>query len=608
MFRGHWIVADMDGTLTPTPTRAHGKYVALSHCVRAGLDGGTRYKSCLPWLRLFLERGGNLCVVSTAGRRMWPQLYPDLAPALFRLRAASAAGASAAAGDGASPGPSPSSGFTDAPGTLYLCGFSGAALFRSRPWEAVWSDMDRLHPRWRLPSAPHPSHFDGGDGLHRGEAAVAVATVPPAEVGLEEWIEYREQGASLSAAGSQAATSSATGRLTTIDAATCALAMDEGRQALVRFFEHASYVCGHDAGRAKEFFAGCLSTKYHSVFVDLLRQLLTEAHVTAPRANKDASGAQARTPHVCFATSKVLSPAALAQHGFFLRDTGDALVDVQPVPRADGTVTDGAAVVQVIVMGIPMRFFDYVFPAMGSSPSNNSPAASRSWHCCPRCAGAGAGARQRLEAAGLEVKSQPNSVCLRCRGVDKGTCVRWLLAQHERHQLVFELPRALAFGDMPESVDAPLAAFPPMQFISLSPKDAAAVHLDDNERVGTADSTHADSAEGQAECPHQLPPPRSFSDSPHHMFHVGGEEEGTALFLEELLLCCASEQQQRRSVTFSSTAATDAADLVNWFTADRVAACATRARRRMVEELLQRRRQQQQCCAASTKEQAPAAL
>ncbi|KAG5481997.1 hypothetical protein LSCM1_05710 [Leishmania martiniquensis] len=604
MFRGHWIVADMDGTLTPTPTRAHGKYLSLSHCMQSGLECGARYNSCLPWLRCFLERGGSLCVVSTAGKRMWSQLYSDLAPSLFRLRAAAAGGATAAQGNGALLGPSPSTGVAETPGTLCLCGFSGAALFRSRPWEAVWSDMDRLHPRWRLPSAPHPSRLDEGKELHSGEAAEALAAVPPAAVGLEEWTEYREQGAALAAAGLQTAASSATRRLATMDAATCELAMDEGRQALVRFFEHASYVCGHDVAHAKDFFAACLSTKYHSAFADLLRQLLVEAQAAAPSARRDASGAHVGTPHICFAASKVLSPAALAQHGFFLRDTGDALVDAQPVPRADGTVADGAAVVQVVVMGIPMRFFDHVFPSLGASPSGNSPATSPSVYGCPRCAAAGAGARRRLESAGLEVKSQPNSVCLHCHGVDKGTCVRWLLAQHERHQLLFELPRALAFGDMPESVDAPLTAFPPMQFISLSPKDGAAARLADIERGAIAGSAHAECTRAQAKRPHQQPqePPRCFSDGPLHMFHVGGEEEGTALFLEELLLSCTSEQQQQqRSAALSPTTYAGPAGVANWFTADRVAACATRARHRMEEELLQRR-QTPQRSSACTKE------
>ncbi|GET87432.1 hypothetical protein, unknown function [Leishmania tarentolae] len=604
MFRGHWIVADMDGTLTPTPTRAHGKYLTLSYGMQNGLGYGARYKSCLPWLRLFLERGGTLCVVSTAGQRMWSQLYPDLAPALFRLGAAAAAAAAATAGatsacDNLSPpGPSPSADALDAPGTLYLCGFTGAALFRSRPWEVVWWDMDRLYPHWRVPPAPRLADFQG-DGLRKGEAAMTEAMVPPTGVALEEWAEYRKQGAAPGTAGLQAATKKEGNRLTTMDAAACLLARDEGRQALVRFFEHASYVCGHDATRAKDFFAGCLSTKYHSVFSGLLQQLLTEVHSTSPHGGDEASGAHVGTPHLCFAASKVLSHDALAQHGFFLQETGDALVDAQPVPRADGTVPDCAAVAQVVVMGIPMRFFDHVFPAVSSSSSENSPATSESWHCCPQCAAAGAGARQRLEAAGLELKCQPNSVCLHRHGVDKATCVRWLLAQHEQHQLVFELSQALAFGDTPESVDAPLTAFPPMQFISLSPKDGAAARRADIDRAAVAGSSYADSTGVQGGLQKQQPPQqqlRCLSDSAH-IFYVGGEEEGTALFLEELLGSCTSEQQQqqeherRHSETSSSKEATDAVSVVNWFTSDRVASCATRARRRMEEELLQRRQQ-----------------
>ncbi|KAK7194096.1 hypothetical protein NESM_000322300 [Novymonas esmeraldas] len=534
MFRGYWIVADMDGTLTPTPSRAHGEYLSLSHSRRTGLGFGARYQSCLPWLLLFLERGGSLCVVSTAGKRMWSQLYPDLAPALFHLSAAAAAAtttAPAAARDEETPGP------------LYLCGFTGAALFRSRSWEAVWADMDRLHPHWRAPPA--------GDAC-----AAAAAMVPPAGVALEEWAEYREQGGSTATDDADAATPA----LTTMDAATCALAVQEGRLALVRFFEHAAYVCGHDAARAHEFFAGCLSTKYHSVFAELLRGLLAEARASASHDSVNAPDEHGATgpSHVCFAASRLLSPAALAQHGYFLTKTGDALVDAQVVPRADGTVADGAAVAQVVVMGIPMRYFDRVFPPAGASPAGD-------WHCCPRSAEAGATARQRLEDAGLELKSQPNSVCLHRRGVDKATCVRWLLARHrhrQSHPLTFELSRALAFGDVPETVDAPLTTFPPMGFLSLSPKSGAAAGLVEMERV------------------------RGGASGRPHMWHVGGEEEGTAVFLEELLTQCTHEDQQRGQPSGRATPSR----AVNWFSPDRVAACAERARERVEAELRQRKK------------------
>ncbi|KAG5508783.1 hypothetical protein JKF63_05281 [Porcisia hertigi] len=593
MFRGHWIFADMDGTLTPTPTRAHGKYLPLSHCMQTELGCRTRYKSCLPWLRLFLERGGSLCVVTTAGQRMWSQLYPDLAPALFRLRAAAAvSSASADERSFAPPGSSPPMSSSVAPGALYLCGFTGAALFRSRPWQEVWLDMDRLHPHWRVPSRPpDPSSPSGDENLQSGETAVAEAMVPPAGVGLEEWTEYREQGAAREAASTPATPNN---RSATMDAAACRLARREGRQALVRFFEHASYICGHNATRARDFFAACLSTKYHSVFADLLQQLLAEVHACAPPEDNATCSAPTDRPYVCFSESKVLSSTALAQHGFFLHETGDALVDAQVVPRADGTVADGAPVAQVVVMGIPMRFFEHVFPAMddGASSSKTPPGSPRSWHCCPRCAAAGAGARQRLEAAGLEVKSQPNSVCLHRRGVDKATCVRWFLDQNERHQLKLELAQALAFGDMPESVDAPLTNFFPMRFISVSPKGDSVARLADINRPAAfcSTSSHIDGAPGER----QPPPHDHLSDNAHSILHVGGEEEGTALFLEELFTSCTSEQMQdqQRGAGSSPSVSGEAAPVVNWFTADRVAACAFRARRHVEREILQRQKLQ----------------
>lgn len=82
MFKGYWIVADVDGTLTPTPSKSGGKYYSLS--MSATVFGKAKhYHSCLPLLRYFIARGGNVCAVSTAGRRLWWQLYNDLATVLY---------------------------------------------------------------------------------------------------------------------------------------------------------------------------------------------------------------------------------------------------------------------------------------------------------------------------------------------------------------------------------------------------------------------------------------------------------------------------------------------------------------------------------------------
>ena len=89
---------DMDGTITPTPNKAHGHFLPLNQT------------ACHAPLATWLRRGGNLAVVSTAGRRMWRQVHEDLKPAMTR----------------------PSLGATS-PGRLVMSGFSGAALFASDP-------------------------------------------------------------------------------------------------------------------------------------------------------------------------------------------------------------------------------------------------------------------------------------------------------------------------------------------------------------------------------------------------------------------------------------------------------------------------------------------
>lgn len=48
------------------------------------------------------------------------------------------------------------------------------------------------------------------------------------------------------------------------------IAAHEGRAALIRFFEHVSYISRHDVNEAHDFFSSCLSAKYHNVYTHLL--------------------------------------------------------------------------------------------------------------------------------------------------------------------------------------------------------------------------------------------------------------------------------------------------------------------------------------------------
>lgn len=539
MFKGHWLVADADGTLVPTPTKAGGKYFSLAH---SATYFGPRYRSCLAPLRLFIQNGGSLCVVSTAGRRLWDQLYEDLSGSLVppppgiphphpHIRP---------------PPQSPSA------GALLLCVFTGAALFRSRAPDLVWRLCQEVNP----PLTQLP---------------------PPANLVLEEWREYRlqaalhagDQGEEALVTHDPAGGGMGLSTATTLPNTACQAAAVEGQAALVRFFEHVSYTCGHDITRARTFFEKHLSTKYHAVFTAMLESILDGVCAAHPNAlNSLADGA---VPHLCFAHSPVLDMTVVLKYGCYLQETNDALVDLQAVPLPDATVPPDAPVAQVVVMGIPMRFCSSIFP--------RDDASAALWHACPTCAATGRGAVSRLEALGLEVKPQPNSVCVRRCGVDKGTCVRWLMDHGA--EMDFALERALSLGDVPESVDRPLTLFPPMQFISVSPKIQ-------QQRLDSEGAMYVQPD------PVQSGKERSSSPALAPLMLVGGEEEGTALFLEELVSSCIAEACERAASATAHALSQEEGNPMtssasvplshNWFSAERVQRCVGRARARLQQQ------------------------
>lgn len=472
--RPYWIIADMDGTLTPTPSKAHGHYLSLSEAAATQAKEGRTYFSCLAPLRALIARGCHLCVVSTAGQRMWRQLFADLAPALY---------------------PSPSASPPCPPGRLLLCGFTGAALFASRPHQASMSAS---------PPPPPP--------LTAAEAMV-------------EDMEYRRSAAP-------------DGGPTVMSPQAVDVAQSEGRAALLRFLEHASTLARHsDADALRAFFSGCLSGKYHGPFTALVTSAWAELRAADPEAKtimeRAAAAGEGECVPVSFEAVSLLSMERLGAYGAYLADTEDALVDVQRIPSATGNSAAGgdgggeglSDVAQITVLGIPMRFFDLVFP---SEDDDGGGGAGQGCRCSAAAAARAPGARARLAAVGLVLKPQPNSVCIHRVGIDKATCVAWLAAHPTRYATDgnagegFSLTRAVALGDVPVSVDRPLTLFyPPMPFISLSPLPGDGLPPpppsaagDDNDKKDDVDD---------------------YAATRRSLTHVGGEEEGSAVFFTELL-------------------------------------------------------------------------
>jgi hypothetical protein len=401
MLRNHWIVADMDGTLTPTPSKAGGKYLPLTH------------SPCLRPLAGLLQHGLNVCVVSTAGKRMWTQVFECLKPTL----------------QAAAPPHC---------GTLALCGFSGAALFVSQKISSP-SSADTPNHNYSVVNMIEDHAF-----RECNETVIAPHALPQLERVLRE-----------------------------------------------RFLNVMETI------RKDPHYIPTLSKKYHAPLEDLVSRL-------AQHPNGEGVDA-------------LLSMQQLKQHGLYLTETNDALVDMQTV-HVDG-VPD-PLVVQYTVLAVPMKYFDSIFTEE---------------------------VRSELSTMGFVCKSQPNSVVVCRKGIDKATCVRWLCERYQNRWAdgsAFSLDRALAFGDIPVSIDKPLTQFPPMSFVSVS-----------------IDPT--------------LDPPGLLS--------LGGEELGTAAFLTALL-----EDVRQKSESTSPVANNDAKDergegSSSYFTEAKVTELLEKARRSLAE-------------------------
>lgn len=456
MFANHWLVCDMDGTLTSTPTKAGGEYLALSK------------SPCYGPLRTYVANGGNLCVVSTAGRRMWRQIFNDMSDVLF---SASSSNPRAVAG------------------RLAICGFSGAAFFLS---DAASKSMKEVVP-YRTTALKYHSAALYGKVAEERAAGGGIATGHNAAVS-------NNHGCHHANAASPTSHPHHFTESTTIDEynqeAVIGIAVDR-----VRAFINcaADQLLEAEAGNENSKsstetsssssaimippIVQILSDKYHGPYTDLaqqrnehLRRAYAEAKSTEENGVGESGGGVSAQSLLSLAAEEkeallaasfykeVLTKERLMTHGSFISKTKDALVDLQTVPDTDPLVG-----IQVTVMGIPMRLYDEFFTTE---------------------------IVEELASYGVSAKKQPNSVAINKKGIDKALCVQWM----RDHVEGFSLEKALAFGDIPSSVDKPLTAFPPMQFISLSQT-----------------------------------PQTDPTDTKGKMVFVGEEEVGAAAFLESML-------------------------------------------------------------------------
>ena len=337
-----WLVVDMDGTITPQPSKAGGQYEPLTQ------------SPCFSGLSRWIRAGGSVCVLSTAGARMWKQIWEPLRSIVVDVNC--------------QPGDAPE---------LILGAFNGAALYRFSADKADLIEISSYRTRYN----------------------------------------------------------------TTLDLDVCDKVQTILRRILCRFFALA---------QNDDTFVTALSKKYQEPFRYLLAQ-------------RESLGID-RFEDDC------LNLKAILTYGLYLKETNDALLDIQYVDTGDGKVP-----ALMTLLGIPMARFDVCFTKDDL---------------------------EQLSALNCYVKSQPNSVCVGRKHIDKSTAIRYLIEAGANNDLSerkmhFRLANSIAAGDNPASVDRPMTLFlPEMPFISLS----------------------------------KLP-----DSDPPGVIHVGDEEEGFARFLDSLM-------------------------------------------------------------------------
>lgn len=379
--KGIWLLFDLDGTVTPMPHKVHGKYLPLTE------------SACNEPLKEFIRQEGRVCIISTAGKRMWMQIYEPLKDVLKELYVKHTA---EAGNDELAEKQKLEE------GRFVLSAFTGATMY-----------------------------YNQGPDAH-----------------LVEDKDYRLQ------------------RKTTFATEHVPAILDLLRQAIITIFT----VAASDPSYVK-----ILSKKYHVVF----------EHLLAVREKEGASKFE----------ETYLSLDKITKHGEYLKDSNDALLDVQFVVGIDEKV-----VAHMNVLAVPMVRYNEIFTADLCTTLENK--------------------------YGVTARAQPNSVCVATVALDKAVPIQYILEEHATKSYLrnFVPGAALCAGDNVDSVDRPFTQFPQVGCISVGTKKLSDEVL------------------------------RDLRKNCRKLVEVGDEEDGTAKFLTTLLHNAASKAPSSSSPSWEEHA------------------------------------------------------
>ena len=489
MFKGCWLLSDLDGTLIPTPHKANGQYVPL------------HMSACFAPLKRWLASGGNLCVVTTADRRVFDQVYFSLRPFLNSL---------------ASP-PSQS-------GELLLSLYTGASLYRCGR-ESIQHVADYCDPT-------HPAGSDTCMGAETSAllrelvvdiflqmASDVIHQRAPMTAGWERQMSHRYQ----------------------------AMWRSFMRYLAKRYDERAAYCADLSMPRKPEYDArwGHLDPliaagerrAWMEAYLRTKRQLLVRVGIVRLEALRSSEELRE------FVWLKIGADACAQTSAQSLSDSKPAFCDPtagRPVGSSISSgggasgVCDGEAqrYAQLIIVGVPLSLYPHYF----------GPHA------------------ERFAVLGVHPIAQPNSVVFSKQDVGKGTTVNYLDRSLNLHGEVYrdrfrgmvDLSTAIALGDNPNTADRDLALIPTLPFVSVERcvQRAARHALLDACPTRAATAASAERGGGSITAPVD---DRRLG----HIYFAGGEEDGCARFLTELMDSIEADANRAGGITAPAHVAPD---------------------------------------------------
>jgi hypothetical protein len=490
MLSGCWLLADLDGTLVPTPHNAKGEYV--------GLDRGPCYRS----LRRWMLHGGNLCVITTADRRVFDQVFLPLQS----TAGSNGGGLTSRRHDDDEDDASATVG--EQRGNLLLSLYTGAVLYRCGRLGVA--DVPGYSTQEVSPSSGAPATHKHSKTTcmttHQADSVCAIAAAA--------FLEYASAvlRREVDAVASQRLLSQRYQRLWAN---------------LLHFLEqkHEGFQRKQQGGSSSSSssIAATDPSEWKVAYLSKHRHLLTQIGILRKEREHPADEINAAyaspsaPPHTASAedTKKEEHDVRRTRFSHEAPPSFDGLEHSSPPHATTPGGSDDPGVAQIIIVGMPMSLFGRFFRPY----------------------------EREFARLGVTPIAQPNSVVFSRSGVSKATTVRYLdktgrradaslssssASDGFRHAV--DLRRCVALGDNPQAADHDLTVFPALRFVSCeqhhqrSKRQQQNHHAHEHHLHG---GSHSIASGG-----HSL----AWDDRAHsNVEYIGGEETGTSVFLQHLM-------------------------------------------------------------------------